>query len=519
MLDLNLIRSNPEYVKEALKKREYDVDFSELLEWDARRRALLVENESLKAERNRMSKEIPALKKQGKDASELLAKLKEMADQVKAMDEEQSALEDKIYRFVVALPNLPAEDVVAGGKENNQVVKVYGEKPVFDWEPKNHVDLCVDLGLIDYERGVKMGGNGYWLYTGIGAQLEWALLNYFITEHLGDGYGWEVPFCHGKRIALPVIVFGNGTGFHVFSSARVTGGEVYTAPDGKRFAIAGHDSPNKGKVVELTAGGEVRPVDFSITKNVCATFIAMFVVILVVLALSSYYKRGGKGAPRGFRGAVESLVFFIYDDMIKPTLGKEARRFSPYLLTVFMFIFAANLLGLIVIFPGGANLTGNIGVTLVLALITFFATNFFAKRHYWKEIFWPDVPIWLKCPLPIMQIIEVFGIFTKPAALTIRLFANMMGGHMIVITLTVLIFIFAAFGAAAAGSSIVISILFSTFMLALDVLVSFIQAYVFTMLSTIFISLAVHNPEHHESLDQEVEEAMEKSENPQTAGM
>ena len=152
MLDLNLIRSNPEYVKESLKKREYDVDFTELLEWDARRRALLVENESLKAERNRMSKEIPALKKQGKDASDLLARLKEMADQVKEMDEEQSALEDRIYRFVVALPNLPAEDVVAGGKENNQVVRVYGEKPVFDWEPKNHVDLCTDLGLIDYER-------------------------------------------------------------------------------------------------------------------------------------------------------------------------------------------------------------------------------------------------------------------------------------------------------------------------------------------------------------------------------
>ncbi len=156
MLDLNLIRSNPEYVKEALKKREYDVDFTELLDWDARRRALLMENESLKAERNRMSKEIPVLKKQGKDATELLAKLKEMADRVKEMDEEQGALEEKIHRFVLALPNLPDEDVVAGGKENNQAVKVVGEKPVFDWEPKNHVDLCMDLGLIDYERGVKM---------------------------------------------------------------------------------------------------------------------------------------------------------------------------------------------------------------------------------------------------------------------------------------------------------------------------------------------------------------------------
>ena len=193
MLDINLIRSNPEYVKEALKKREYDVDFTEMLAWDARRKELLMENENLKAERNRMNKEIPILKKQGKDVSEVLNTLKTMADRVKEMDKEQGALEEKINKFMLALPNLPADDVQAGGKENNQVVKVFGEKPVFDFEPKNHVDLCTGLGLIDYERGVKMGGNGYWLYTGIGAQLEWALLNYFITEHLGDGYTFMLP--------------------------------------------------------------------------------------------------------------------------------------------------------------------------------------------------------------------------------------------------------------------------------------------------------------------------------------
>ena len=193
MLDINLIRSNPEYVKEALKKREYDVDFTEMLAWDARRKELLMENENLKAERNRMNKEIPMLKKQGKDVSEVLNTLKTMADRVKEMDEEQGALEEKINKFMLALPNLPADDVQAGGKENNQVVKIFGEKPVFDFEPKNHVDLCTGLGLIDYERGVKMGGNGYWLYTGIGAQLEWALLNYFITEHLGDGYTFMLP--------------------------------------------------------------------------------------------------------------------------------------------------------------------------------------------------------------------------------------------------------------------------------------------------------------------------------------
>lgn len=176
MLDINLIRSNPDFVKEALAKREYDVDFTEMLAWDARRRELLIENENTKAERNRKSKEIPMLKKQGKDASGLLEELKQMADRVKEMDEEQTALEEKINKFVIALPNLPAEDVIAGGKENNQVIKTFGEKPHFDFDIKNHVDLCTSLGLIDYERGVKMGGNGFWLYSGVGAQLEWALL-------------------------------------------------------------------------------------------------------------------------------------------------------------------------------------------------------------------------------------------------------------------------------------------------------------------------------------------------------
>ena len=193
MLDINLIRTNPDYVVAALKKREYDLDLTDFLAWDARRRELIQDSEALKAERNKKSKEIPMLKKQGLDAAPLLAELKEMADRVKEYDDEQAALEEKIRKFVLALPNLPAEDVVAGGKENNAVVSVFGEKPEFAFEPLNHVDLCTKLGLIDYERGVKMGGNGYWLYTGLGAQLEWALLNYFITTHIADGYQFMLP--------------------------------------------------------------------------------------------------------------------------------------------------------------------------------------------------------------------------------------------------------------------------------------------------------------------------------------
>lgn len=332
-----------------------------------------------------------------------------------------------------------------------------------------------------------------------------------IFEHLGDAYGWEVPFNHHKRIPLPVIVWGE-SGLHVFSSSRVEHGETYTAKDGTRFRIAGKDSPYKGKVVEIVNGKESRPFDMSITKNVLAIFISVFVVLWMILGLAAFHRRQTGKAPRRMKGAIESLVMFIYDGIIKPTLKDKSNKFAPYLLTVFLFILVSNLLGLIVIFPGGANLTGNISVTLVLALITFFLTNIFATKHYWKDIFWPDVPLLLKFPLPIMQCIEIFGIFTKPAALTVRLFANMMGGHMIVIVLTLLIFIFGAIGGAAlGGATAVVSIIFSVFMLLIDVLVSFIQAYVFTMLSTVFIGLGQEEGEHHK-LEESIEEGIVEKE-------
>ncbi len=156
-----------------------------------------------------------------------------------------------------------------------------------------------------------------------------------------------------------------------------------------------------------------------------------------------------------------------------------------------------NLLGLIVIFPGGANLTGNIAVTLVLALLTFLITTFSGTREYWKEILWPEVPMALKCPVPMMQLIEVLGMFTKPLALMVRLFANMMSGHMVVLVLVLLIFIFTnLFGVGVGIGTSIFSVAFTLFMLLLDVLVSFIQAYVFTILSTIFISMALVEPHH-----------------------
>ena len=317
-----------------------------------------------------------------------------------------------------------------------------------------------------------------------------------IFEHLGDGYGWEVPFNHHKRIPLPVILIGKD-GVHCFMSSKVEHGEVYD-DGGALFKIAGENSKYKGKIVQIMPdGSEYRPWDISITKNVLALFIACFLVIWTVYAVKKWYKNKGYKAPRNLTGALEALIEFIYKGVIRPTLGDRSAKFAPYLLTVFFLILYLNLLGLIVVFPGGANLTGNIAVTLVLAFFTFIATNLFGTKHYWKEIFWPDVPLWLKFPIPIMPLIELFGVFTKPAALTVRLFANMLGGHMIVIVLTLLIFIFATMGAAVAGATTVVSVLFSLFMLLIDVLVSFIQAYVFTMLSTLFISFGQERGHEH----------------------
>ena len=193
MLDINLIRTNPQKVADALAKKGCVVDFGELLAWDAERRAKMTEVEQKKARRNSVSAQIPRIKKEGGDVAPIFEEMRALGEQIAADDKEIGELADKIFNFVAALPNMPDDDLLPGEKENNAVVKVFGEKPQYDFEFKNHVDLCTKLGLIDYERGVKLAGNGYWLYRGVGAQLEWALLNFFISEHLKDGYEMILP--------------------------------------------------------------------------------------------------------------------------------------------------------------------------------------------------------------------------------------------------------------------------------------------------------------------------------------
>lgn len=193
MLDINMIRQNPELVRERLARKGFVADFTEFIEIDSERRSLIQETEKLKAEKNKASAEIPRLKKEGRDTTEIMARMKQVSDQTREIDDQLAELNARQQEFLDSLPNMPADDVVAGGKENNEVIKIFGSKPEFDFEPKHHVDLVENLGIIDYTRGAKLGGSGFWVYRKDGARLEWALLNYFIQEHLKDGYEMLLP--------------------------------------------------------------------------------------------------------------------------------------------------------------------------------------------------------------------------------------------------------------------------------------------------------------------------------------
>jgi len=193
VLDIELIREKTEEVEAALLKRMDRVDFTELLAWDRARRALIAEGDGLKAERNRVSAQVPILKKEGKEIGGTLAEMKRVSDRIKELDGQRTLVESQIREFLAGLPNIPAADVPAGGKENNRELRVWGQQPEFDFDFRDHVELVESLGLIDYARGVKLGGNGFWLYRGDGARLEWALLNYFVDAHLEDGYEFVLP--------------------------------------------------------------------------------------------------------------------------------------------------------------------------------------------------------------------------------------------------------------------------------------------------------------------------------------
>ena len=311
-----------------------------------------------------------------------------------------------------------------------------------------------------------------------------------VLEHLADAYEWHIASYEGKHLSipLPIIIRSENTGEWHFCTA-------HSLPEGFFFSEEHH-----GKIYEHMADGtEARPLDLSITKSVLQIWIVVIVLIVIFLSCARWYKKhdAKDEAPGGFVGMMEMIVMTIHDDLIKSSIGeKHYKPYAPYLLTVFFFILTCNLIGLIPVFPGGANVTGNINITFFLAICTMLAINIFANKEYWKEIFWPEVPLFLKAyPVPVMPVIELFGVFTKPFALMIRLFANMMAGHAVILSFTCVIFLGWSMGVGFGLGLNAFSIIMLLFMNALEVLVAFVQAYVFTMLSAVFIGLA--HKDHH----------------------
>lgn len=321
----------------------------------------------------------------------------------------------------------------------------------------------------------------------------------FIFEHIGDSYEWHIVTIGHNHISipLPIILYSQQKGLNIFLSSKFHHGtESYK---GFRWE---HEEKYKGKIVELNAEGEILeenplPLNFSITKLVFSLLIVSGLLCWIFISIGRKYKERADKAPTGLQNLLEPIILFVKNDIVIPSIGeKHYQRFMPYLLTVFFFILFNNALGLIPIFPGGANVTGNIAVTMVLALFTFVITNVSGNKHYWKEIInAPGVPWYLKLPIPLMFLVEFTGLFTKPIVLMIRLFANILAGHMVAIVFFSLIFIFGAINIWAGYGVSIVSVAFTFFMSLLELLVAFIQAYVFTLLSAIYFGMAIQ--EHH----------------------
>lgn len=311
-----------------------------------------------------------------------------------------------------------------------------------------------------------------------------------VLEHLSDTYEWHICSYEGKHLSipLPIIVRSSATGEWTFCTMK-------SLPKNFEFNEEKH-----GKIYEIMPDGtKERPIDLSITKSVAQIWIVVAILIAIFLSCAKWYKNhdSKSEAPGGFVGCIEMLVMMIHDDVVKALVGdRYYKRYAPYLLTVFFFIFTTNLVGLLPIFPGGGNVTGNINVTFFLAICTTIAVNFNGNKEYWKDIFWPDVPVFLKAyPVPLIPVIEFVGVFTKPFALMVRLFANMMAGHAVILSFTCIIFLGWSMGTAYGIGLNVFSGFMLLFMNLVEVLVAFVQAYVFTLLSAVFIGLS--RPEHH----------------------
>ncbi len=307
-----------------------------------------------------------------------------------------------------------------------------------------------------------------------------------IMEHIQDDHEWHF-FTLGHfhaTIPLPVILYSQEKGLSVFSSSRF-GHEREKEYNGYKM--------EHGSIVSTNSSEKV--YDFSLTKNVVQMFLALLILVLIMTGVARKYKKGigVETAPKGWQNLVETMVIFVKDEVAKPNLGNRWQKYLPYLLTIFFFILINNIFGLL---PGAANVTGNIAFTVVLGIISFIVIMFSTTKHFWNHIFWPKVPHFVKV---ILIPVEIIGIFTKPFALIIRLFANMVAGHIIILSFISLIFIFAEMSTGVGWAVTPVSILFSVFIYLIEILVAFIQAFIFTTLTAVFIGQAFEGS--HDDVD------------------
>lgn len=330
----------------------------------------------------------------------------------------------------------------------------------------------------------------------IGEHTEKFEVGAFIMDHIGDSHDWHIV--GHLHLPLPIILKTPG-GFEVFSSGRFQGEHHHPAPySGKHgtYAMEGK------RIVALDTAGHIDETatstmwDLSLTKNAVTLLFCVTLMCVIFIGMARGYAKRGISAPKGIASFLEPIVLFIRDDVAKTNIGeKHYQRFTPYLLSLFFFIWFLNIIGLIPIFPFGANVTGNIAVPIVLASVTLIIVTVFANRHYWEHILWmPGVPAWVK--IVVLTPIEILGHFLRPMILTARLFANIMAGHIVVLVFICLIFIFAKYGSGAGFGASFFSVLFGVFVNCLEVLVGALQAYVFTMLTSVYIGTAMAEPHH-----------------------
>jgi F-type H+-transporting ATPase subunit a len=316
-----------------------------------------------------------------------------------------------------------------------------------------------------------------------------------LMEHILDNHEFHFADYNGHAISLPlpIILFSSQRGFAVFSSKKFEHG--HAAYNGYRLIKNeenGHETIVAVQADGVTPDEHVKVLDLSLTRNVTQMLLSLTLLVVIMIGVAKKY-RGGLKAPSGLQNAIEPVITFVRDEVAKPNLGHKYQKYMPYLLTIFFFILINNLVGLI---PGSANVTGNIAVTLVLGVVSLVVILFSTNKHFWGHIFNPpNVPFLVKC---ILVPVEFLGIFIKPIALIIRLFANMVAGHMIIVCLILMIFIFAQLAPAAGIGFSPVSIAFTVFIYCIELLVAFIQAFIFTNLTAVFIGLSMEGDHSHE---------------------